>query len=41
MKNSDPQKFLGKGVKVSILVEYDSDDKLWPTYTPRTFWAIF
>jgi len=41
MKNFDPQKFLGEGVKVGISIQYDSDHKLWPTYTPRTFWAIF
>jgi len=40
MKKFDLQKFLGERVRVGILVEYDSNRKLWSTYTPRTFWAI-
>ena len=35
-----PQKNLGEGGQVSISVKYDINHKLWPTYTPRTFWAI-
>ena len=34
-----PRIFRG-GVRVSISAEYDSNYKLWPTYTPETFWAI-
>ena len=40
MKNLDSPKFVEEGAKVGISVEYDSDHKLWPIYTPKTFWAI-
>jgi len=40
MKNFDPKNFYERKVRVSISVEYDSNHKLWLTYTPRTFCAI-
>jgi len=39
-KNFDP-KILGRErAEVDGLVMYDRDPEPWPTYTPRTFWAI-
>jgi len=35
-----PKIFRGRGARVGCLVGYESDPELWPTYTPRTFWAI-